>query len=58
MCLTVTIGAKSNQVFGSIIAKSAARTNMVHLKAFRGSTILASPSISLQHIGTKLVIGI
>jgi hypothetical protein len=58
MGLTVTIGAKSNQIFGSIIAKRPARTNMVYLKAFRGSAILASPTISLQHIDTKLAIRI
>jgi hypothetical protein len=45
MCLTVTIGAKSNQIFGSIIAKCATRTNMVYLKVFRGPAILASPTI-------------
>jgi small basic protein len=58
MKLTVTICAESNQVFGSIIAKRTTRTNMVYLKAFRGSAVLASPAISLQHIGTKLAIGI
>jgi hypothetical protein len=45
--LVVTIGAKSNQVFGSIIATCTARTNMVYLKAFRSSAILASPAIPL-----------
>jgi hypothetical protein len=34
MKLMVTIGAKSDQVFGSIIAKRATRANMVYLKAF------------------------
>jgi small basic protein len=56
--LAVAIGAKSDQVFGSIVAKRTTRTNMVHLKAFRGSAILAAPAISLQHIGTKLAVGI
>jgi hypothetical protein len=58
MKLMVTICAESNQVFGSIIAKRAARTNMVYLKAFRGSAVLASPAIPFQHISTKLAIGI
>ena len=56
--LAVAIGAKSDQIFSSIIAKRAARTNMVHLKAFRDSAILASPAISLQHIATKPTIRI
>jgi hypothetical protein len=58
MKLTMAIGAKSNQVFSSVIAKRTPRTNMVYLKVFRGSAILASPPVSLQHIGTKLLVGI
>jgi hypothetical protein len=53
MKLTVAIGTKSDQIFGSIIAKRAPRTNMVYLKAVRGSTILASPAIPHQYIVTK-----
>ena len=45
--VTVAIGAKGNQVFGSIVAKGTARTNMMHLEAFRSSATLASPSVSL-----------
>jgi hypothetical protein len=56
--VTVTIGAKSNQIFASIIAKCAARTNMVRLEAFRSSAILASPAIPVQDVDTKLAIGI
>ena len=58
MKLAMAARAESNQIFCSIIAKRSARTNMVHLKAFRGSAILASPAISLQHIDAKLAIGI
>jgi small basic protein len=58
MKLAMASCAKSNQIFGSIIAKRAARTNMVYLKAFRGSAVLTSPAISLQHMGTKLPVGI
>jgi small basic protein len=54
----VAICAKSDQIFGSIIAKSTARANMVYLKAFRSSAILTSPAVSLQYIGTKFAIGI
>jgi hypothetical protein len=42
--LTVAIGAKSDQIFSGIIAKCTTRTNMVYLKAFRGSAVLASPT--------------
>jgi len=47
MRLVVAICAKRDQIFDSVIAKRAARTNMMHLKAFRGSAILAPPSVSL-----------
>jgi len=56
--VTVAICAKSDQIFGGIVAKGTARTNMVYLKAFRGSATLASPTIPLKDIVTKLVIGI
>jgi hypothetical protein len=55
---TVAIRAKSNQVCGSIIAKRATRTNVVYLKAFRGSAVLASPAIPFQHVSVKLAVGI
>ena len=58
MTLTMAICAKGDQIFGSIIAKRATRTNMVHLKLFRGTAILASPTIPFEDIVTKLVIGI
>ena len=58
MKMIVAICAKSDQIFGSIIAKSTARANMVYLKAFRSSAILTSPAVSLQYIGTKFAIGI
>jgi hypothetical protein len=45
--LAMAACAQGGQVFSSVITKCAARTNMVYLKAFRGSTILASPAISL-----------
>jgi hypothetical protein len=57
MKLAMAARAESNQIFCSIAERSA-RTNMVHLKAFRASAILASPAISLQHFVTKLAIGI
>jgi hypothetical protein len=47
MNLTMAIGAKGNQVFGSIVAKRATRTNMMYLKAFGGSAVLTSPAIPL-----------
>jgi hypothetical protein len=47
MKLAVAVDAKSNQIHGGIIAKGTARMNMMHLKAFRSSAILASPTISL-----------
>ena len=56
--ITVAICAKRDQIFGGIVAKRTARTNMVYLKLFRGSATLASPTIPLEDIVTKLVIGI
>jgi hypothetical protein len=56
--VTVAISTKRDQIFASIIAKCAARTNMVHLKAFRGSAILAAPAIPLKDITAKLAVGI
>jgi len=56
--LAMAASAKSNQVLGSIIAKCTTQTNMVHLELLRGSAILASPPVSLQHIGTQLAIRI
>jgi hypothetical protein len=46
MKMIVAICAKSDQIFSSIIAKCTARTNMMHLEAFRSSATLTSPTVS------------
>jgi hypothetical protein len=46
----VALRAKCDEIFVCVVAQQAARTNMVYLKAFRGSAILASPPVSLQHL--------
>jgi hypothetical protein len=58
MNLPMAGSTQGNQIFGSIIAKRTAGTNMVYLKALRGSAILAAPAIPPQHIGTNLAVGI
>jgi len=47
MRLVVAICAKRDQIFDSVIAKGTARTNMMHLEAFRSCATLAYPSVSL-----------
>jgi hypothetical protein len=58
MKLTVAISAERDQIFVCVIAKRTPRTNVVHLEAFRGSAVLASPSIPLEDIAVKLAVGI
>jgi hypothetical protein len=54
----VAISAKRNEIFWHVVAQQATRANMVDLETVRTTAILASPAISLQHIGTKLTVGI
>jgi hypothetical protein len=50
MNLVMAIEAEGNQILASIIAESAAEANVVNLKILRGSTILASPAITLEYL--------
>jgi hypothetical protein len=58
MKLTMAICAKSDQVFVSVIAKCASRTNMVDLETIRATAILASPAIPFKRMGAELAVGI
>jgi hypothetical protein len=44
----VTYDAKSDQIFGSVIAQSAPRLNVMDLKFINAPARLASPAVALQ----------
>jgi hypothetical protein len=58
MDVTVAISAERDQIFVCVVAQPAPRANVVNLKTIRTATILASPTITLQHFGAELAIRI
>jgi hypothetical protein len=48
--------AKGNQILSRVIAQSASRLNVMHLKSFRAPTRLATPAVSIQHFAAELAI--
>jgi hypothetical protein len=47
MGFMVARSAEGDQIFGSVIAQSAPRLNVMNLKIFDSSTPLATPAVSL-----------
>jgi len=43
----MALDAKSYEILSRIIAQSASRPNVMHLKSFHASTRLATPAVSL-----------
>jgi hypothetical protein len=50
MAFSMTAGAECNQILRHIPAKSASRRNVMNLQVLRGAAVLASPTISFQHV--------
>ena len=48
--------AEDNQIFGSVIAQSASRLNVMDLKVLHSPARLATPAISLQDFTAELAI--
>jgi len=57
MGFLMTRCAEGNQIFGSVIAQSASRTNVMDLKILHSPARLAAPAISLQDFPAELAIG-
>jgi hypothetical protein len=58
MKLAMAVSAHGNQVVANIVTQQAARVNVVDVESIGASAILASPAVPLQHIVTKLEVGI
>jgi hypothetical protein len=56
MCLLMTRCAEGDQIFGSVIAQSAPRLNVMDLKILHAPTRLATPAIPLQDFSAELAI--
>jgi hypothetical protein len=56
MDFLVTIGAKGDQVFGLVVSELAARTDMMHIKIFPTSALLAPPTVSSKDLATELLV--
>ena len=53
----VALDAKNYEILSRIIAQSASRTNVMHLKSLHASTRLAAPAVSLEDFTAELAIG-
>jgi hypothetical protein len=52
----VAHGTKSYQILDRVIAEAAARLDVMDLEIFRSPTILAAPTVPLQHLTPQEVI--
>jgi len=57
MGFLVAPSTKNHQIFGSVIAQSASRLNVMDLETLRSSAALATPAVSLQDFPAELAIG-
>ena len=58
MDFAVAISAKRDEIFACVVTQLAPGANVVDLKTIRTTTVLASPAITLEDIGTKFAIRI
>jgi hypothetical protein len=58
MGITVAISTERDQVFVHVVTQSASRANVVDLEVIGSSAVLASPSITFQHVDAKFAIRI
>jgi hypothetical protein len=56
--VAMAIGTERDQIFVFIVTELASRANVVDLETIRTATVLASPSITLQHFDTEFAIRI
>ena len=53
---SVTVRAERNEIFLCIITEQAARANVMNLKIFLRTAVLATPPVPLQNCSLKLPI--
>ena len=58
MYIALAISAERDQIFVCVVAQSASRANVVHLKTIRTAAVLALPAVALQHFDSEFAIGI
>jgi hypothetical protein len=56
MGITVAISAERDQVFVNVITQPAPRANMVDLETIGTAAVLASPAVTLEHLGAEFAI--
>jgi hypothetical protein len=56
--VTVAIGTECDQIFLFVVTQQASRALVMDLKTIGTAAVLASPAITLQHLGTEFAIRI
>jgi len=55
---SVTAYAKGNKIFLGIVSKLTPRVDVMHLQLAQTPAVLAAPSVPLQHLLAKFVVGL
>ena len=58
MGIMVAISAERDQVFVCVVTQPASRANVVDLESIGTTAILASPTVTFQHVGAEFAIRI